>query len=70
MDAVALATMLKDYGPWGLLALSMLVIKILWDYIQTLHTKIETLNKEWRADSAAQGDKLTSILEQAKGRSR
>ncbi len=73
MDAASIAGLVKDYGTIAFLALSLLVNKALWDYIQTLHAKIETLNLEWRKDSAAQGDKLTSILEEAaasKGRSR
>lgn len=31
MDPVSLATLLKDYGPWGLLALALLTIRFLFN---------------------------------------
>ena len=65
MDPAALATLLKDYGPWGLLALSLIVNKALYDRIGVLQDKVEdTLNK-WREDSQAQSDKLGAFLERA-----
>ncbi len=70
MDPVALGTFLRDAGPWGLLALALLAIKFLVDYIKTLLEKIEVLNREWRADSQAQSDKLADVLSEQKGRSR
>lgn len=44
------------------LSLSLLVNKILWDYIKSLLAKIEGLNEEWRRDSQAQSDKLAEVL--------
>lgn len=68
MDAIQIAGLIKDYGTVAFLALSLLVNKILWDYIQKQVSKIEELNEEWRKDSQAQSDKLASILEKAADR--
>lgn len=65
MDVGAIATLLKDGGPWALLAVSLFVNRVLWEYAQSKITKIESLNEEWRKDSQAQSDKLASILEKA-----
>lgn len=68
MDPVALASLLKDGSPWALVAILALVIKFLYDYIITLHGKIETLNIEWRRDSQTQSEKLTEVLSEQKVR--
>lgn len=68
MDPAALASLLKDGGPWALVAILALVIKFLYDYIITLHGKIETLNIEWRRDSQTQSEKLTEVLSEQKVR--
>ncbi len=65
MDPIALSGLLQSYGPYGLLALSLIVNKVLYDRTVTLQTKVEETLKEWRKDSAAQGDKLVEILERA-----
>ena len=65
MDPIALAAALQSYGPWGLLAVSLLVNKVLYDRSIALQTKVEDTLKEWRTDSAAQGDKLVELLERA-----
>jgi len=62
VDAIQIAGLVKDYGTIAFLALSLLVNKILWDYIKTLLAKIEGLNEEWRKDSQAQSDKLAEVL--------
>ncbi len=65
MDPVTLAATLQSYGPYALLALSLIVNKVLYDRTVSLQTKVEETLKEWRKDSAAQGDKLVEILERA-----
>lgn len=63
MDPAALASLLKDGGPYALLALSLLANKFFYDYIITLHGKIEKLNTEWRTDSQYQSDRIVGVLE-------
>ncbi len=65
MDASQIAILIKDYGTIAFLVISLLVNKVLFDKLLAAQSKVEdTLNK-WREDSQAQGNKLTSILEEA-----
>jgi len=58
VDPIALGAALQSYGPWALLALSLLANKYLFD-------KLMWTLGEWRKDSQQQSEKLTSILEEA-----
>ncbi len=65
MDATQIAALLVSTGPYGLAGLFAIVAKRLYDDNVKLRDKLEDTLNEWRKDSAAQGDKLASILEEA-----
>jgi len=65
MDPVALAALLQNGGPWALLSLSLLANKYLFERGNKLQEKVESILGEWRKDSLAQSDRLTTFLEKA-----
>ena len=64
MDPAQIASILKDYGPWGGLGVSLLVIRYLYGEIVKLQSKAEGYLIEWRKDSQAQGDKLAEYIQE------
>ena len=67
MDPVALAGLLKDYGPWGLLALALLAVwKLYGDKGAAEKGRLDDA-KAYAVAAKTQGDEYKALLERCAG---